>query len=534
VTRSLYIAAAQPYSGKSAVALGLYEHALRRSSDIAVFRPVVRSTQEPDAAIELLRSRGGVRLADEEYFGVTYADVLSTPDDAFATIIDRYRALAAKASAVLVIGTDFTDVGAPAELQFNARVAANLGSPVLFVVTGHQRSPKEVHFAIDLAADVLETNHASLMRVVVNRAEKSAIDEIRATVADIDVPVDVLPDAPLLLAPIMRGVCARIDGELLLGDPSLLSREAQGVVVAAMTLPNVLSHLHEGSVVVTPGDREDIVLATLSAHRSDAFPSLAGLVLTGGLRPRDEVWRLVEGVGARVADVSYFGTMMVHTGPGRRHGLRRRAHHRAHHPARPRSRSSRPSPALDRLQRVLHAAGRPGARLRRLRGQPQPDAEQLADIAVSSAETAAQFGVEPRVAMLSYSTGAPAAAPTSTRCARPPSWCATHRPRPARRGPAPVRRRRRRLASRPTKLPGSSVAGRATVFIFPDLNTGNNTYKAVQRSAGAVAIGPCCRASTSPSTTCPGAPPSGRHRQHRGHHRIQAQPVDAASTPPWG
>ncbi len=287
MTRSVYVAAAQPYSGKSAVALGLYEHMLRRSADVAVYRPVVRSVAEPDAAIELLRSRGGVDLPDESFFGTTYSTVHRNPDEALAHIIDRYRALASRASAVLVLGTDFTDVGAPAELQFNARVAANLGAPVLFVVTAYERSPQEVRFAIDLAEDVLTANHAALKRVIVNRADPTSMDATKDAVADLDVPVDLLPDQPLLLAPSVRRLSERIDGELLLGDPELLAREAQGVVVAAMTLPNVLDHLREGSIVVTPGDRTDIVLAMLSAHRSETFPSLSGLLLSGGLRPDD-------------------------------------------------------------------------------------------------------------------------------------------------------------------------------------------------------------------------------------------------------
>jgi phosphate acetyltransferase len=120
---------------------------------------------------------------------------------------------------------------------------------------------------------------------------------------------------------------------------------------------------------------------------------------------------------------------------------------------------------------------------------PDPTAEQLADIAISSSETAVQFGIEPRIAMLSYSTGESGSGADVEK---------------VREGTELVRKRRPDLlvdgpiqydaAADATvgaqKLPGSKVAGRATVFIFPDLNTGNNTYKAVQRSAGAVAIGP--------------------------------------------
>jgi phosphate acetyltransferase len=120
---------------------------------------------------------------------------------------------------------------------------------------------------------------------------------------------------------------------------------------------------------------------------------------------------------------------------------------------------------------------------------PDPTAEQLADIAVSSAATARQFGIEPRVAMLSYSTGESGAGADVEKVRAATAIVRERAPELPVEGPiqydAAVD-----ASIAATKLPGSEVAGQATVFIFPDLNTGNNTYKAVQRSAGAVAIGP--------------------------------------------
>ncbi len=651
MTRSIYVAAAQPYSGKSAVALSLYEHALRRSSDVAVFRPVVRATDEPDAAIELLRSRGGVDLPDDAYFGTTYDEVHRNPEDALATIISRYRDLASQASAVLVLGTDFTDVGAPAELQFNARVAANLGAPVLFVVTAHGRSPQEVRFAIDLAEDVLEANHAVLKRVIVNRTAVEEMDATRAAVDDLDVAVDLVPDEPLLLAPSVRRLAERIDGELLIGDPELLAREVQGVVVAAMTLPNVLDHLRDGSVVITPGDRTDIILAMLSAHRSDTFPSLSGVILSGGLRPDGSVWRLIEGAGARlpvistqldtfataaaladarggihadsqrkietalelvdaamdiealldelavdavgavtplmfqyelvatarsdrrrvvlpegaeprvlraaatamrrgmaeltllgdeseiravatnlgvdisdadlinpsttplrdsfaeeyhrlrqhkgvtydaaldiVSDVSYFGTLMVHRGLA--DGMVSGAVHTTAHTIRPSFEIIKTKPGVSIVSSVFFMCLADRVLVYGdCAVNPNPDAEQLADIAISSADTAGQFGVEPRIAMLSYSTGSSGSGADVERVRSATELVRQRRPDLSVEGPIQYDAAVDASVAK-TKLPDSSVAGRATVFVFPDLNTGNNTYKAVQRSAGALAIGP--------------------------------------------
>jgi phosphate acetyltransferase len=120
---------------------------------------------------------------------------------------------------------------------------------------------------------------------------------------------------------------------------------------------------------------------------------------------------------------------------------------------------------------------------------PNPNSEQLADIAISSAETAINFGIEPRIAMLSYSTGESGKGEDVEKVRKATAIARERRPDLKIEGPIQYD-----AAIEPSvalqKMPGSEVAGKATVFIFPDLNTGNNTYKAVQRAANAVAIGP--------------------------------------------
>jgi len=120
---------------------------------------------------------------------------------------------------------------------------------------------------------------------------------------------------------------------------------------------------------------------------------------------------------------------------------------------------------------------------------PDPSAEQLADIAIASAGTAAAFGVEPRVAMLSYSSGSSGSGTDVEKVLRATGIVRQRAPQLLVEGPIQYDAAIDSAVAE-TKLPGSKVAGQATVFVFPDLNTGNNTYKAVQRSAGAVAVGP--------------------------------------------
>jgi phosphate acetyltransferase len=189
-----------------------------------------------------------------------------------------------------------------------------------------------------------------------------------------------------------------------------------------------------------------------------------------------------------VTDVSYFGTMMVLLGLA--DGMVSGAAHTTAHTIRPALEVVRTLPGVSVVSSVFFMC-LPNQVL--VYGDcavnPDPTAEQLADIAISSAATAAAFGVEPRVAMLSYSTGASGAGSDVDKVVEATEIVRRRAPELLVEGPIQYDAAIDVAVAR-TKLPDSAVAGRATVFVFPDLNTGNNTYKAVQRSAGAVAIGP--------------------------------------------
>ena len=190
----------------------------------------------------------------------------------------------------------------------------------------------------------------------------------------------------------------------------------------------------------------------------------------------------------KVTDVSYFGTMMVHMGDA--DGMVSGAAHTTAHTIVPSFQIIKTAPGVSVVSSIFLMAMKDRVwAFGDCAVNPNPTAEQLADIAVTSARTAAQFGVTPRVAMLSYSTGTSGSGPDvdvvveATRLAREKA------PELAIEGPiqfdAAVDEA---VASK--KLPGSEVAGKATVFIFPELEAGNIGYKAVQRSSGALAVGP--------------------------------------------
>ena len=155
MARSVYVAGVEGFTGKSAVALGVLEQLSRRVERVAVFRPVVRAERPTgdvhDYVLDLLVSHDAVALSYDECAGVTYDDVHADPDGAMDRIVARYHQVAEQCDAVVVVGSDYTDVGAPAEFAFNARVAANLGAPVLLVLNGHGRDVDQLRTAADLA-----------------------------------------------------------------------------------------------------------------------------------------------------------------------------------------------------------------------------------------------------------------------------------------------------------------------------------------------------------------------------------------------
>ncbi|WCN80620.1 phosphate acetyltransferase [Micromonospora sp. LH3U1] len=651
MARSVYLTSVGSGGGKSTIALGLAELLSRQVGRIGVFRPLVADTG-PDPILALLSERYRVEVPLAELAGASYAEAAALVADGrreelISAVVERYRAVERQCPAMVVVGSDFDDPGDPAhprELAFNARLATEFGSVVVPVVDGFGQEPAAVAAAVRGAYHDLADLGATVLAVIANRVPGPM------TLPDLPVPAYAIPEVPSVSAPTVAEVAAALGATLLAGDDAALSRDVLDFVVGAAHVPTLLGHLTEGALVITPGDRADLLVAASAAHVAGQV-SVAGLVLTLGEQPDPRVMRLVEGLNTGLAVLSVrtdsYDTVAASS---RIEGRPSAANPRKVEAAlgafercvdtddlarRLRvSRSARVTPLMfeneliDRArsqprhlvlpegteERILRAAeillrrgvaeltllGRPDdiarrtrelgidlgdahvvdpvtsgwrddfaaeyARLRAHRGitaelahdivaqanyfgtlmvatgradgmvsgathttaatirpafeiirtvpgvsvassvffmlladrvlvygdcavNRDPDAAQLADIAISSADTAARFGIEPRVAMLSYSTGSSGEGADVEKVATATALVRERRPDLLVEGPIQYD-----AAIDPavaaTKLPGSTVAGRATVFIFPDLNTGNNTYKAVQRSAGAVAVGP--------------------------------------------
>ena len=652
---AIYIAAPEPATGKATIALGILHRLSATVAKVGVFRPITRLGEDRDYILDLLLTRSTAGLSYEQCVGVTYQQIHADTDAAIASIVDAYHAMAQSWDAVVIVGSDYTDVTSPAELSVNARIAVNLGAPVLLAVRAKGRSADQVAGVVEVCLGELAAQRAHTAAVVANRCEPAGVEALQKKLAEAlrsSGPRSyVLPDDPLLLAPTVAELQTAVHGTLVSGDGELVGREATGILVAGMTADHVLERLRDGMAVITPGDRSDVVLAVASAHAAEGLPSLCCLILNGGFDLHPSISALVSGLrlrlpiiattlgtydtasaaasargrvtamsqrkidtalelmdrhvdiadllaqlaisiptaitpqmftyqlrlraradrrhivlpegdddrilrsagrllqrgvadltilgdearirlrsaelgvnldGAKVIDpleselrdqfadqyaelrkakgitvehareimrdATYFGTMLVHNGAV--DGMVSGAAHTTAHTVRPAFEIIKTVPDVSTVSSVFFMC-LPDRVL--VYGDcaiiPNPTSEQLADIAISSARTAAQFGIEPRVAMLSYSTGDSGTGADVEKVRAATELVRQRDPQLLVEGPIQYD-----AAIEPsvaaTKLRDSPVAGHATVLIFPDLNTGNNTYKAVQRSAGAIAIGP--------------------------------------------
>src|SRR5690606_6361048 len=238
-------------TGKSMVAFGLLEALASRSDRVGVFRPVVKADRTRDYAVDLLTSHPAVEQSYEDAIGVDHQLVISDPDLAHERILARHRELAERFSVLVVLGSDYDDLANPTELAFNAEVAANMGAPVVVVLSGLDRSPDQIAALAAVSVNEFGGHHALPIAVVVNRAAPDSLEAIRESVAA-KVPsalASAVPENPVIIASTVGELKHAVGGTLLQGNPEWLDRVALGTVIAAMSLPNVLSRLTENCTV---------------------------------------------------------------------------------------------------------------------------------------------------------------------------------------------------------------------------------------------------------------------------------------------
>lgn len=660
MSKNLYIAAAESEAGKSLIILGIMDFLSRHIEKIGFFRPIVRSGVEMDNHIRLIASRYNLKFDYKAMYGLTSNEMLEfhqtgDTEAVYSSILDKYKALEKQCDFILVEGSDFRSYLSTYEFDFNLQVANNLGCPIISIVSGHNKEVSEVFESIQIMNRVMRNEKCIQLGTIVNRARQSDVDTLNNHLKN-ELPDDslnfVIPEVSYLQKLTMRQIKDAIGATQLYGDDDSLNYDVTDFKVAAMTIENVLQNLTEGTLIITPGDRLDILVGLSLTLLSDNFPKIAGILLTCGVKPTDQFKQLIYGLkklpvpilsvdsdtfqaaadinkvrpillpeneqrlatalghfedfvnvkelqdkisisnsdvvtplmfeyqlfsraklnrkhivlpegnddrvlqaasillkrnvvdmtllgneeeiyrraaelrisleGAYIIDpydndligeyaatyfklrkhkgitkeqakeimydVSYLGTMMVYKGHA--DGMVSGAAHTTQHTIRPAFEFVKTKPGISIVSssflmcledRVLVYGD--------CAVNPNPNAEQLADIAISSAETAKMFDIEPRIAMLSYSTGKSGKGAEVEKVREATQIVQERRPDLKTEGPIQYDAAIDANVAK-TKMPDSEVAGKATIFIFPDLNTGNNTYKAVQRSANAVAIGP--------------------------------------------
>ncbi|MBR8827605.1 MAG: phosphate acetyltransferase [Gomphosphaeria aponina SAG 52.96 = DSM 107014] len=663
MTSSLYISTTEPGSGKALMSLGILELILRKTTKVGFFRPIIRETPngKKDEDIDLMITHFQLEQTYSESFGLFYKDAndligKKQHGEVVERIIAKYKELEKKCDFILCEGSDYLGDSSAFEFNLNIEIAKNLSCPILILGNGYEKSVEEAKSSVQIALESYEEEECQVIGIVVNKVNPEIVDNLHKALfkenKNSNYLIAVIPFKQKLSSPRVKEIAEQLEAEVLYGHQRLNSLVSH-YLIAAMQMQHALPRLKEDTLVITPGDRGDMIIGVLQAHQSANYPNLSGLLLSTGLKPEASIAKLIEGLndplpilsvqtetyetaskvhdvhssitpadqekialsiktfdkyvdleklesqirtikfkgitpkmftynlmqraklqqshivlpegneprileatsvllareiveitllgkreeieqtikkhgiqldmkrlriinpveseklteyaqkfyelrkhkgmteeGAKeyMMDVSYFGTMMVYAGDA--DGMVSGAVHTTGHTIRPALQFIKTKPDCSVVSSVFFMCLEDRVLVYGdCAVNPNPTAEQLAEIALSSAETAQRFGVEPLVALLSYSSGTSGEGEDVEKVREATQIAKKRQPDLKLDGPmqydAAVD-----LSVAAQKMPESEVAGKASVLIFPDLNTGNNTYKAVQRETGAIAIGP--------------------------------------------
>ena len=662
MNKAVYIATTEAKSGKSIISIGLMQMLLGKTAKVGYFRPIIDDypVGKKDNHIDTILSYFDLEMKYEETFAFTRSEIIrkkneNKEDELISKIIDQYKSIEDRFDFILVEGTDFSGEGSIIEWDINVQIAKNLGIPTILITSGVGKTLDELISNLYMAYDSFKNSGVEVLMVTANKVQPENVSLVKNALLK-NLPTDVLsgviPMNKTMANPTVKEIIEVLNGKILFGE-SFINNQAGAFSVGAMQLRNYLTYLKENSLVITPGDRADIILGALQANISANYPPISGVILTGGLLPEEPIIKLIEGLsdvipiisveggtyditnkigsiqpkmyaenvikikgsiqdfnqfipvdaleerlitfeasgitprmfqynmlkralsnkkhivlpegtdervlratkqlmdtnaveltllGDRtqienklaqldidldlstisiinpiesvhfedysntyyelrknknvnlamaqdlMEDVSYFGSMMVYKGHA--DGMVSGAAHTTQHTIRPALQFIKTKPDVSVVSSVFFMCLEDRVTVYGdCAINPNPTADQLAAIAISSAETSLAFGIEPKIAMLSYSSGSSGVGEDVDRVRKATELVKELRPDLKVEGPIQYDAAVDMNVAK-SKLPNSEVAGQASVFIFPDLNTGNNTYKAVQRETKALAIGP--------------------------------------------
>lgn len=658
-TSSLYIASLEPSTGSLFIAIGLMDILKSRYEKVAFFRPIIKDRQNNDSDIIFMREHFSLTQPYEECYCFDREEAEAfladdQPGKLITQIITHYKKLEKLYDFVLIEGLPRSLFSATLDFDINLLLSKNLSTPFIPILNAQGKSCPSIYDEMKIEAEIISDEGVSHFATFVNRVDETQLSPIQEIISQnpLEEMRFFLPENSELDTPTMEEVTTALDAKMILGDIKTLDNVVKQSKIAAMTLENYLPRIQEGSLIIAPADRMDIIIATFVSFYAKGSPNVAGMILSGDLLPNEMMMQLlkdfhviefpifsvstdtyttaqhVNSVRSRITPKSkrkialakgIFETHVdrdliikelqetptsIMTPMMFTYTLFERARKKKQRIVLPESSDDRILRAAEILMRrdvaeiillgdkeeiayhasllsvdiseaniidpshsiLMDAFSEHFFELRKHKGlsldaakdamvhpnyfatmmvhlgmadgmvsgaihttadtirpalqiiktaqkdmivsslffmclqtrvlvygdcavNQDPTDIELAQIAISSAETAQNFGIEPRVAMLSYSTGSSGQGNAVDKVRQATKIAQELRPELLIEGPIQYD-----AAIDPdvakTKLPESKVAGEATVFIFPDLNTGNNTYKAVQRSSGAIAIGP--------------------------------------------
>ncbi|SFZ98229.1 Phosphate acetyltransferase [hydrothermal vent metagenome] len=657
--KSLYISSVEPHSGSLVACIGVMEMLKGTYEKVAFFKPIISDEEKTDDDITFMIEHFKLDIDYNDCVGFKVSDYVDAysedkEDKLHEAIISKIEKLYTKYDFVLISGYARSIFESLFDFDINLQIAKNLDTAYVPIINGNNKSKSKLLNETQIISETLKHEELMPLAIIINRCNPDIIPSIKSDISlkFPDEQIYLLPEIKELNMPTLEQVSLELNAKHILVQEDHLQHLVYGNKIAAMGVENYLSRINNGDIVIVPGDRVDIILATLLSFYAKTHSNITGIILSGGMSLSDPILNLLKDFSniaipvfsvqydsygtaialnniaadirpqnikkitlakgifenaidkekiinkfqqntihtltpvmfeyklfekakkerktivlpessdvrilkateillqrdivdiillgnsdallakceklhidiskAKIVDptddilreefsqvfyemrkekgltlkvardamthVSYFATMMVYEGIA--DGMVSGATHTTADTIRPALQIIKTKPDTSVVSSIFFMCldtkvlvyGDCAVNM-------DPTAEQLAQIAVSSADSAKMFGIEPKVALLSYSTGSSGSGPDVEKVRRATELAKELRPEYLIEGPIQYDAAiDKRVAQ--SKLPDSKVAGAATVFIFPDLNTGNNTYKAVQRSTDALAIGP--------------------------------------------
>ncbi|HEX9825933.1 MAG TPA: phosphate acetyltransferase, partial [Flavobacteriaceae bacterium] len=315
MSKGVYVATIEANSGKSIVVLGLMRMLLGKTAKVGYFRPIIEDVEagEMDHHINTVLSHFEIDINYKKTFAFTRNQVLDLYNqgksgEVIDEIIKKYKYLENLFDFVLVEGTDFSHESALLELDINILISKNLGLPAIIVSHGDKKEFKEIVDSVQLAYDTFK-HDVDVLSIMINKTNPDDLgalkESLRARIKDVK-DITVIPKIHNLASPTIKEIVSALDGKVIFGK-DMLNNLTENFSVGAMQLRNYLTHLKENALVITPGDRADIILGALQANISKNYPKISGILLTGGLLPENSILKLIEGLSSVVPIISVNG-----------------------------------------------------------------------------------------------------------------------------------------------------------------------------------------------------------------------------------